>query len=33
MTKVQTLVWALLTAAGGAGGVILGIAISHSLGK
>jgi hypothetical protein len=33
MTKIQTLAWAILTAAGGAGGVILGIAIAHSLNK
>jgi hypothetical protein len=33
MTKAQTLVWALLTAVGGAGGVLLGIVIAHSLGK
>jgi hypothetical protein len=33
MTKAQTLVWALLTAIGGGGGVLLGIAIAHSIGK
>ena len=31
MTKVQTLAWALLTAAGGGAGVILGLALAHAL--
>ena len=33
MTKIQTLAWALLTAIGGAGGVVLGITIAHHLNK
>jgi hypothetical protein len=31
MTKVQTLAWALLTAAGGGVGVILGFALANAV--
>jgi hypothetical protein len=31
MTKAQTLTWALLTAAGGGLGVLLGLALAHAL--
>jgi hypothetical protein len=31
MTKIQTLTWALLTAVGGAGGILAGMALASAL--